>query len=226
MKALKYHGGVSKDEIMKENMEALKSGVHNLLRHVDNLSNKFGLNVIVAINRYKDDSMQEIEYLKDVLSSKGISLSLVEAWEKGGEGAKDLAEKVCNLCDEQKEFNFMYELEDTITQKIEKIAKNIYGAEGVEYSDKSLESIEQIKKMGYEKLPVCIAKTQYSFSDDPTNLQCLEPFKIHIQDIVLKAGAEFIVVLTGKIFTMPGLPKVPAAESIDIDINNNIVGIF
>ena len=170
--------------------------------------------------------MEEIEYLKETLSEKGISLSLVEAWEKGGEGAKDLAQKVCQLCDEQKETHFMYDLEDSIKEKIEKVAKNIYGAEGVEYSENSLASITQIEKLGYANLPVCIAKTQYSFSDDPTNLQCLEPFKIHVQDIVLKAGAGFIVVLTGKIFTMPGLPKVPAAESIDIDENNEIVGIF
>ena len=226
MKALKYHGGVSKEEIMKENMDALKNGVHNLLRHIDNIGNKFGLNVIVAINKYLDDSAKEIEYLQEVLKEKGISLSLVEAWEKGGEGAKDLAQKVADLCENQKELHFMYNLEDTIKEKIEKISTNIYGAEGVQYSEKSKEAISQIEKLGYSNLPVCIAKTQYSFSDDPGNLQCIDPFKIHVQDIVLKAGAGFIVVLTGKIFTMPGLPKVPAAESIDIDKNNEIVGIF
>lgn len=226
MKALKYHGGAPKEQILEKNMDALKSGTHNLLKHIDNLNNKFGLNVIVAINKYKDDSMEEIEYLKETLSEKGICLSLVEAWEKGGEGAKDLAQKVCDLCDKPEDFHFAYEIKDSIQEKVEKIAKNIYGAEGVEYSEKSLASIEQIEKLGYANLPICIAKTQYSFSDDPTNLQCLEPFKIHVQDIVLKAGAGFIVVLTGKIFTMPGLPKVPAAETIDIDENNEIVGIF
>ena len=226
MKALKYHGGVAKEDMLKENIEALEKGIHNLLKHIDNIKNKFGLNVIVAINRYIDDTEKEIQFLTEKLQEKGVPISLVEAWGKGGQGAVDLAQKVVTLCENETTLHYTYDLTDTIEEKIEKITTNIYGASGVEYSEESLKSIEQLKKMGYANLPICMAKTQYSFSDDPKNLQCLEPFSIHIQDVVLKAGAGFIVVLTGKIFTMPGLPKVPAAENIDIDEKGNIVGIF
>ena len=226
MKALKYHGGVAKEDIKLENLEALEKGIHNLLRHVDNLKNKFGVNVIVAINKYIDDTEAEIELLRGKLQEQGINLSLVEAWGKGGQGAQDLAQKVVDLCQKEAKLNYIYELEDDIKTKIEKIAKNIYGAEGVEYSDESLKAIEKIEKMGYGNYPVCIAKTQYSFSDDPKNLECKEPFKIHVQEAILKTGAKFVVILTGKIFTMPGLPKIPAAEAIDIDENGNVVGIF
>lgn len=226
MKALKYHGGVPKDDIKKENMEALEKGVHNLLRHVDNIKNKFGLNVIVAINRFLEDTDKEIEFLQSKLQEKGINMSLVEAWGKGGKGAADLATKVVALCENKTELNYTYALEDSIKEKIEKIATKIYGAEGVEYTEESLKTIEQIEKLGYSNLPVCIAKTQYSFSDDPKNLECKDPFKIHVKDVILKTGAGFIVVITGSIMTMPGLPKVPAAEAIDIQENGEIVGIF
>ena len=226
MKALKYHGGVDKEDIKKENIEALEVGVHNLLKHVDNLKNVFGLNVIVAINKYIDDSEKEISLLRGKLEEKGINLSLVEAWEKGGEGAADLAKKVVELTENETSLNYAYDLEDSIETKIEKLSKNIYGAEGVEYSEEAKEQIAQIEKLGYANLPVCIAKTQYSFSDDPKNLICDKPFTIHVKEIRLKTGSEFVVVLTGKIFTMPGLPKVPASESIDIDENENVVGIF
>lgn len=226
MKALKYHGGVSKEEIKTENLEALEKGTHNLLKHVDNLKNKFGVNVIVAINRYIDDTDAEIELLRNKLQEKGINLSLVEAWGKGGKGAEDLANKVVELCEKETKLNYIYELEDDIKTKVEKIAKNIYGAEGVEFSEQSIEQIQKIEKMGYGNYPVCIAKTQYSFSDDPKNLECKEPFKIHVQEAILKTGAKFIVILTGKIFTMPGLPKIPAAEAIDIAKDGNIIGIF
>ena len=226
MKALKYHGGVAKEDIKLENLEALEKGIHNLLRHVDNLKNKFGVNVIVAINKYIDDTDAEIELLRSKLQEQGINLSLVEAWGKGGKGAQDLAQKVVDLCNNQAKLNYIYDLEDDIKTKVEKIAKNIYGAEGVEYSEESLKTIEKIEKMGYGNYPVCIAKTQYSFSDDPKNLECKEPFKIHVQEAILKTGAKFVVILTGKIFTMPGLPKVPAAEAIDIDENGDVVGIF
>ena len=226
MKALKYHGGVPKDDIKKENMEALEKGVHNLLRHVDNIKNKFGLNVIVAINRFLEDTDKEIEFLQSKLQEKGINMSLVEAWGKGGKGAADLATKVVELCENKTELNYTYALEDSIKEKIEKIATQIYGAEGVEYTEESLKTIEQIEKLGYSNLPVCIAKTQYSFSDDPKNLECKDPFKIHVKDVILKTGAGFIVVITGSIMTMPGLPKVPAAEAIDIQENGEIVGIF
>ncbi len=226
MKALKYHGGVPKDDIKKENMEALEKGVHNLLRHVDNIKNKFGLNVIVAINRFLEDTDKEIEFLQNKLQEKGINMSLVEAWGKGGKGAADLATKVVELCENKTELNYTYALEDSIKEKIEKIATKIYGADGVEYTEESLKTIEQIEKLGYSNLPVCIAKTQYSFSDDPKNLECKDPFKIHVKDVILKTGAGFIVVITGSIMTMPGLPKVPAAEAIDIQENGEIVGIF
>lgn len=226
IKALKYHGGATIEETKNENLTTLSNGMHNLFRHIDNLKNKFGLNVIVAINKYKEDSEKEIKYLQQELEKNNIELSLVEAWEKGGEGAKDLAEKIVKLSNIKSEIKYAYNLEESIKEKIEKVAKNIYGAEGVEFSEESLKSIAQIENIGYGKLPICIAKTQYSFSDDAKNLECKEPFKIHIQDVIIKGGAGFIVVLAGKIFTMPGLPKIPAAQNIDIDSNGDIVGIF
>ena len=226
MKALKYHGGVAKEEITLENVEALQRGAKNLLKHIDNLHNKFGLNVIVAINKYADDSDKEIECIQAMLTEKNIPMSLVESWEHGGKGAVDLAEKVASMVEQPSELHYTYELEDSIETKIEKVAKEIYGAEGIEVSEAAKEQIALIKRNGYGNLPVCIAKTQYSLSDDPKNLECLEPFKIHVQEVRLNAGAEFIVVITGKIFTMPGLPKVPAAEAIDLDENGNIVGLF
>ena len=151
---------------------------------------------------------------------------MVEAWGKGGEGAKDLANKVVELCEKPDNLTYMYNLDEKITDKIEKVATKIYGAEKVEFSKEAMEEIERIEKLGYGNLPVCIAKTQYSFSDDPKNLLCKEPFTIHVSEINLRTGAGFIVALTGKIFTMPGLPKVPAAENIDINENGEIVGIF
>ena len=226
IKALKYHGGMPKDEIKNESIEYLERGFHNLEKHVDNLKNQYGLNVIVAINKYTHDTQKEIEFLQEKLQAKGIELSLVESWEKGGEGAKDLAKKIVTLVENPYHFQMVYEDNQTITKKIELVATKIYGATDVEYTKEALEKIEEIEKLGYSKFPICIAKTQYSLSDDPKNLECKEPFSIHVQDVILKAGAEFIVVLTGKIVTMPGLSKVPAAEHIDIDENENIVGIF
>ena len=226
IKAIKYHGGMPKEEIKNESIEYLKKGIHNLYKHIDNLKNVYGLNVIVAINKYTHDTTKEIEFLTEKLKEKDIELSLVESWEKGGEGAIDLAEKVIKLTQKDFEFNYAYKLNSTIKEKIETIAKKIYGADRVEYVEGIEEKIAEIEKMGYGNLPICIAKTQYSLSDDQKNLECNEPFNIHIQDVILKAGAEFIVVITGKIMTMPGLPKVPAAESIDVDNNGNIIGIF
>ncbi len=226
IKALKYHGGMSKEEIQNESIEALEKGFGNLLRHVDNLKNKFGLNVIVAINKYNHDTEKEIEFLKNKLQENGIELSLVESWGKGGKGATDLAEKIVKLTENETKLKYAYDLNESIKEKINDVATKIYGAEEVEYSEEAEEEIARIEKMGYSNLPVCIAKTQYSFSDDAKNLECIEPFKIHVKEINLKAGAEFIVAITGKIMTMPGLPKVPAAEQIDLDENGNIVGIF
>ena len=226
IKAIKYHGGMPKEEIKNESIEYLKKGIHNLYKHIDNLKNVYGLNVIVAINKYTHDTTKEIEFLTEKLKEKNIELSLVESWEKGGEGAIDLAEKVIKLTQKDFEFNYAYKLNLTIKEKIETIAKKIYGADRVEYVEGIEEKIAEIERMGYGNLPICIAKTQYSLSDDQKNLECKETFNIHIQDVILKAGAEFIVVITGKIMTMPRLPKVPAAESIDVDNNGNIVGIF
>ena len=226
IRALKYHGGQSKEEVKQENLEALSNGLHNLNRHLDNLKNKFGLNVIVAINKFSTDTDAEIELLSSKLKEQGIEMSLVESHQKGSVGAIDLAEKIVKLTEKPEDFRFIYEDEESIKVKIEKVAKNIYGAESVEYSYEAIKQINKIEKMGYSKLPVCIAKTQYSFSDDAKNLECKEPFTLHVNEILLKAGAEFIVAITGKIMTMPGLPKVPAAEKIDIDEDGNIVGIF
>ena len=226
IKALKYHGGMPKNEIKNENIEALERGFNNLLRHVDNLKNKYGLNVIVAINKYTHDTEREIEFLRNKLKEYDIELSLVESWEKGGEGATDLAEKIVKLTEKNSKLNYAYDLNESIKEKINDVATKIYGAEGVEFSQEAEEMISRIEKMGYGNLPVCIAKTQYSFSDDSKNLECTEPFKIHVKEIILKSGAEFVVAITGKIMTMPGLPRVPAAEQIDLDADGNIVGIF
>ena len=226
IRALKYHGGQPKDQIKEENLEALKNGIANLNRHLDNLKNKFGLNVIVAINKFSTDTQAEINLLKQELDKQNIELSLVESHEKGSTGAVNIAEKLVKLVEKEENFKYIYQDEDTIKEKIEKVAINIYGAEGVEYSKEALEEIEKIEKLGFSKYPVCIAKTQYSFSDDPKNLECKEPFKIHVNEINIKAGAEFIVAITGKIMTMPGLPRNPAAEKIDIDSDGNIVAIF
>lgn len=226
IKALKYHGGMPIENIKEESIEYLEKGIHNLLKHIDNLKNIYGLNVIVGINKYITDTDNEINYLRTKLEEKGVNISLVEAWEKGGKGAVDLAEKIVDLCEKPSKFTYCYELEDSIKEKIEKIATRVYGAEGVEYTDAASQIIENLEKNGYGNMPVCIAKTQYSFSDNAKDLLCEKPFKIHVKDVILKAGAGFIVILTGNIFTMPGLPKNPASEKIDIDENGEIVGIF
>ena len=216
IKALKYHGGI----------EGLKSGMSNLYKHIENLKDKFGLNVIVAINKFNTDTDEEIKYLQKCLQENGIQSSVVEGWAKGGEGAIDIAQKLIDLTEKQEDFKYIYDLQDSIKTKIEKISKEIYGAIEVEFSEEASNKIHRIEKLGYGNLPVCIAKTQYSFSDDAKNLECRKPFKITIRDVELKAGAGFVVAIAGKIMTMPGLPKVPAAESINIDENGEIVGIF
>lgn len=226
LKALKYHGGASKDECVNENLEALEIGIENLLRHVDNIKNKYGIIPIVGINRYKNDSEKEIEFLEKRLNEIGVELSLLDVWAKGGEGAIDLAHKVLKYTKKDSTVKFVYDDKESIKEKIEKIAKKVYGAEGVEYTDDALEQIEQIEKLGYGKYPVCIAKTQYSFSDNEKNLLCNEPYNIHIREAIVKNGAEFVVIKTGKIFTMPGLPKHPAAENIYINENDEVEGIF
>lgn len=225
LKALKYHGGLDVKECTSENLEALENGIENLLKHVENIRQQYGINVVVAINKFVSDTDKEIEFLSNKLREAGVELSLAEVWGKGSEGAIDLAEKVMKIA-EKETIHFVYEEEDAIKTKIEKIATNIYGAEGVEYTEEAMREIENIEKLGYRNYPVCIAKTQYSFSDDAKNLECKEPFKIHVSEVILKTGAEFVVVKTGKIFTMPGLPKVPAAEEIYVNDEGEIVGIF
>ncbi|MBQ3414906.1 MAG: formate--tetrahydrofolate ligase [Clostridia bacterium] len=226
IKALKYHGGVDKENIQEENIEGLERGIHNLYTHIENLKSNFGLNVIVAINKFNTDTEKEIKFLVERLEEKQVPCSLVEGWAKGGDGATDIAEKLVELTKKEENFKFTYNLEDSIKEKIEKVAKNIYRAKEVIYTDEANKNIEKIENLGYGNLPICIAKTQYSLSDDPKNLECLEDYSITIRDVDLKAGAGFVVALAGNIMTMPGLPKVPAAESIDIDDDGNIVGIF
>lgn len=226
IKAIKYHGGVEKEKIQEENIEGIEKGIDNLYKHIDNIKNKFGLNVIVALNKYASDTEKEIEYIKEKLANKDIELSVVEGWAKGGDGAIDIANKLVKLSQQPNEFKYIYNDSDSIKEKILKIAKNIYYAKDVKYSEEAEKQIENIEKMGYGKLPICIAKTQYSFSDDPKNLECKDDYNINVRGVELKNGAGFVVVLAGKIMTMPGLPKVPAAESIDIDEDGKIVGIF
>ena len=225
IRALKYHGGQEKEKLEEENIEKLKNGMKNLYKHIENIKEKYGLNVIVGINKFNTDTEKEISFLVKQLENKGIQTSIVEAWEKGGKGAIDIAEKLTKLVEIPEKFKYIYELNDSIETKIEKISKEIYGANGVKFSNESIESIKKIEELGYGKLPVCIAKTQYSLSDEPTNLECNEPFTIKIREINLKAGAGFIVAIAGNIMTMPGLPKIPAAEKIDIDENENIIGL-
>ncbi len=227
LKALKYHGGVSKTMVQEENIEALEKGIHNLLRHVDNLKNRFNCNVVVAINKYVQDSDKEIKFLKSKLEEVNVELSLAEVWEKGGEGSLDLARKVEMLAKTPKTLKYIYNLEDGLKEKIYKVANQIYGATNVIYSEEAEKQIKEIESYKEaEKYPICIAKTQYSFSDNPKNLLCEDEFDIHVNSVNLKNGAEFIVIKAGKIMTMPGLPKTPAAENIDIDENGIVYGIF
>ena len=237
IKALKYHGGVEKEDIQYENIKGIQNGLHNLFTHVENLKVRYDLKVIVALNKFNTDKDEEIEFLEKALKEKNIELSIVEGWKKGGNGAIDIANKIIKETENAEEFinefsmirnevNYLYPLRDDIKTKIEKIATKIYRATEVEFSIEAIEKIEKIEKMGYAKLPVCIAKTQYSLSDDSKNLQDKGKYKITIRDIELKAGAGFVVALAGKIMTMPGLPKKPSAENIDINEDGNISGIF
>lgn len=221
LKALKYHGGAIKEDSSNKNLEALRKGINNLRKHIENIK-MFGLNPIVAINKFSNDSQEELETLQSELYGV-CECSLLENWEKGSEGALDLASKVVEICKTPHSLTNTYSLEDDTYTKIKKVAKNIYGAEDVDFTE---ESKAQIDKIGNVHYPICIAKTQYSLSDDPKNLLCEEPFNLHVSSVELKNGAEFIVVKTGKIMTMPGLPKKPAAENIDLDENGNIIGIF
>ena len=226
IKALKYHGGIPKEDITNENIEGLDKGLHNLYCHIDNIKNKFGLNVIVALNKYSHDTDKEIKYLKDKLAQHDVSLSIVTSYTEGSTGAIDIANTLVELTNKPSTLNYIYDINESIESKIEKIATKVYHAKGVIYDDKATEQIKELVKLGYDKLPICIAKTQYSFSDDPKNLECRNDYNIRIRSIEIKNGAGFIVALAGKIMTMPGLPKVPAAENITLNENMEIEGIF
>ena len=225
IRALKYNGEKPLKELSEEDLVALRKGAKNLERHIDNIS-KYGIPSVVAINRFPTDTDNEIELLKEICEEKGVSVVLSEVFTKGGEGGIELAEKVVNICEnEESNFKPIYSLVMSIKEKIEKIAKEIYGADGVNYEANAEKQIENLTELGFDKLPVCIAKTQYSFSDDPNALGAPSGFKINVRDVKVSAGAGFIVILTGQIMTMPGLPRVPHAEGMDICPDGTIVGL-
>lgn len=227
VRALKYNGGVPKAELKAENVDALVKGSVNLEKHIENL-HLYGIPVVVAINRFDTDTDAELEALREICEKNGADFTLSEVFAKGSEGGIELAEKVVAACDKKSEFKLLYPDEMSICDKISTIAKNIYGADGVAFEPAAKKAIAEIEKLDekYKRFPVCMAKTQYSFSDDQTKLGRPTGFEITVRDVKLSAGAGFIVVLTGNILTMPGLPKVPAANSIDVDENGNIVGLF
>lgn len=225
IRALKYNGEKPLKELSEEDLVALRKGAKNLERHIDNIS-KYGIPSVVAINRFPTDTDNEIELLKEICEEKGVSVVLSEVFTKGGEGGIELAEKVVNICEnEESNFKPIYSLDMSIKEKIEKITKEIYGADGVNYEANAEKQIENLTELGFDKLPVCIAKTQYSFSDDPNALGAPSGFKINVRDVKVSAGAGFIVILTGQIMTMPGLPRVPHAEGMDICPDGTIVGL-
>ena len=225
IRALKYNGGVPKDKLGTENLDALKSGIANLGRHIDNL-NKFNVPVVVALNEFITDSKAEKEYVKSFCLERGADFAFSSVWERGGEGGVELAQKVMAAAGRKSDFKPLYDEKLSIKEKIEIISKEIYGAEGVEYSAAANKAIAELESLELDKMPVCMAKTQYSFSDEPALLGAPENFKIHVSDIYCSNGAGFIVALTGAINTMPGLPKVPAADNIDVDGDGNITGLF
>ncbi|MBR6531580.1 MAG: formate--tetrahydrofolate ligase, partial [Clostridia bacterium] len=226
VRALKMHGGLAKTELGSENIEALEKGVPNLLRHVSNITNVYKLPCVVAVNRFPTDTDKEIEFIIDKCKDLGVNVVLSNVWAEGGKGGEDLAREVVALCEKENDFSFSYELEGSIEDKIEAIVKRVYGGNGISILPAAKKQIETLKELGFENLPICVAKTQYSFSDDPTKLGAPENFTVTIKNVKVSAGAGFIVVLTGDIMTMPGLPKVPAAEKIDVDENGVISGLF
>ena len=228
VRALKHHGGVAKDMLAEENIEALEAGIPNLMRHVENITNVYNLPVVVAINRFSQDTEAELQLIENKCREMGVHVRLSEVWAKGGEGGTALAEEVVRLCEnnEKCEMTFAYELCETIEEKIRNIARRIYRAENVEFTPEAAEKMQKLQELGFGELPVCIAKTQYSFSDNEKLLGAPEGFTLTVRDMKVSAGAGFVVALTGKIMTMPGLPKVPAAEKIDVDENGRITGLF
>ncbi len=226
VRALKLHGGVAKDSLSEENLEALEKGLPNLLQHVKNITEVFGLPAVVAVNRFPTDTEAELNLVIEKCQELGVNVSLSEVWAKGGEGAVDLAEEVVRLCEAENHFEFCYLDDDSISEKLNKIAKKVYRADGVDFVGQTARQMKQLEKLGFGRMPICVAKTQYSFSDDPNKLGAPSNFRITVRDIKVSAGAGFIVALTGDIMTMPGLPKVPAAEKIDVDENGVITGLF
>ena len=226
VRALKYNGGVPKAELGHENLEALERGIPNLLRHISNIRDVFGLPAVVAINAFPTDTKAELDFVEQKCHELGVNVALSEVWAKGGEGGLALADEVVRLCDESSELKYAYELDQPISSKIEAIAKRIYHADGVDYTSAAEKQLAQLEEQGFGGLPVCMAKTQYSFTDDPKKLGAPVGFRITVRNVKVSAGAGFIVALTGDIMTMPGLPKVPAAEKIDVTPDGKIVGLF
>ena len=226
VRALKMHGGVAKTELAAENLDALKKGIPNLLRHVSNIKNVYKLPSVVAVNRFPTDTDAEIELIINECKAPGVNVVLSDVWAKGGDGGTELAKEVVRLCEEENNFTFSYDTDISIEEKIEAIVKKIYGGDGVAFLPKAKKQIQQLTALGFDKIPVCMAKTQYSFSDDATKLGAPDGFTVTVKNVKVSAGAGFIVALTGDIMTMPGLPKVPAAEKIDVDENGVISGLF
>jgi formate--tetrahydrofolate ligase len=226
IRALKMHGGLPKTELGEENLDALEKGIPNLLRHISNIKNVYKLPSVVAVNRFPTDTDREVEVLMEKCRALGVNVVLSDVWAKGGEGGMELAREVVRLCDEPNDFSFSYDTEDTIEKKLEDLVKNIYGGDGVQFTAPAKKEIARLNELGFDKLPICVAKTQYSFSDNPALLGAPENFTVTVRSIKVSAGAGFLVALTGDIMTMPGLPKVPAAERIDVDDNGVITGLF
>ena len=226
VRALKYHGGVPKAELNSENLEALEKGLPNLLQHVDNVKNVYGLPCVVAINAFPTDTKAELDLVESKCRELGVNVRLSEVWAKGGEGGLALAEEVVRLCEEPNHFQFVYDVNDSIEDKLNAIATKVYHADGVVIAASAKKQLKQLTELGFDKLPICMAKTQFSFSDDASKLGAPRGFKITVRDLKVNAGAGFLVAKTGDIMTMPGLPKVPSAEKIDVDENGKITGLF
>ena len=226
VRALKYHGGVEKSELNEENIEALEKGMPNLLQHVKNIKEVFGLPCVVAINAFPTDTREELKVVEDRCREVGVNVALSEVWAKGGEGGIELAKEVVRLCEEPNEFRQSYELDRRIEEKLEEICKKIYHADGINLTDNAKKQAKQLEELGFGGLPICMAKTQYSFSDDASKRGAPRGFSVTVRNLKVCAGAGFIVALTGDIMTMPGLPKVPAAEKIDVDDDGVITGLF
>ena len=226
VRALKYNGGVPKADLGTENLEALEKGLPNLLKHVSNITNVYKLPCVVAINRFPQDTEAELKLVADKCKELGVNVALSEVWAKGGEGGIELAKEVIRLCEEPNDFSFAYDLDATIEEKITAIVQKIYGGKDVAFTSNAQKQIQQLTALGYDKMPICMAKTQYSLTDDPTKLGAPTGFTVTVRNVKVSAGAGFLVALTGDIMTMPGLPKVPAAERIDVDATGKISGLF